>query len=260
MNHQLASRRRVAVSAAAVAAVLILWQLAGTFEWTSRLILPPPSEIVQAADDLMTDGYRQSSLWGHIGASLARAVSAFIVATIVGVPLGLLMGMYPTLNAILDPFVQFLRPLPKLALIPLVIVWFGIGELSKFFLIFISTLLVIVVGAAAAVMNVKQGRIRAALALGVNRYQLFRHVILPHALPELFISVRLGIGIGWTTLIAAEMIAASSGLGWMVLNASSYLRTDIVMLGILILGVTGYILDLILVAVQRVAVPWMGKE
>jgi taurine transport system permease protein len=260
MRRQLTPRRRFAISVAAVASVLVLWQLSGMFEWTSRLILPPPTEIVQAAQDLLGDGYRQTSLWGHVLASLARAVSAFVVAVVVGVPLGLLMGMYPTLNAVLDPFVQFLRPLPKLALIPLVIVWFGIGEVSKFLLIFIATLLVIIVGSAAAVMNVKEGRIRAALALGVNRYQLFRYVILPHALPELFISVRLGIGIGWTTLIAAEMIAATSGLGWMVLNASSYLRTDIVMLGILILGITGYALDLMLVAVQHAVVPWMGKE
>src|SRR5204862_7500314 len=120
------------------------------------------------------------------------------------------------------PFVQFLRPLPKLALIPLVIVWFGIGEFSKFLLIFLSTFLTVVVSAAAAVINVPEGRVRAAQSLGVSRQQLFRHVILPSAPPELFTGVRVGIGIGWTTLIAAEMIASSSGLGWMEMNASSY--------------------------------------
>jgi taurine transport system permease protein len=181
------------------------------------------------------------------------------MAAITGIPIGLMMGRSPIFNAVLDPFVQFLRPLPKLALIPLVIVWFGIGEVSKFVLIYLSTFLTIVVSAASAVMSVPEGRIRAAQSLGVNRQQLFRHVILPSALPELYTGVRVGIGIGWTTLIAAEMIAASSGLGWMVINASSYLRTDVVMLGILLLGTIGYLLDLAIVTTQRLTVHWMGK-
>ena len=130
---------------------------------------------------------------------------------------------------------------------------------SKFLLIFLSTFLTVVVSAAAAVMSVPQGRIRAAQSLGVNGWQLFRHVILPSALPELFTGVRVGIGIGWTTLIAAEMIASSSGLGWMVINASSYLRTDVVMLGILLLGTIGYLLDFALVTTQRLTIHWMGK-
>jgi taurine transport system permease protein len=108
-------------------------------------------------------------------------------------------------------------------------------------------------------MSVPEGRIRAAQSLGVNRQQLFRHVILPSALPELFTGVRVGIGIGWTTLIAAEMIASSSGLGWMVINASSYLRTDVVLLGILLLGTIGYLLDLAIVTTQRLTIHWMGK-
>ena len=109
-------------------------------------------------------------------------------------------------------------------------------------------------------MSVPEGRIRAALSLGATQAQLFRHVILMNALPELFTGVRVAIGIGWTTLIAAEMIASTSGIGWMVLNASSYLRTDVVMLGILILGTTGYLLDLSIVAAQRFFIHWIGKS
>jgi taurine transport system permease protein len=190
---------------------------------------------------------------------VGRALFAFLIATIVGVPLGLLMGRLPVFGAILDPFVQFLRPLPKLALIPLVIVWFGIGEFSKFFLIFLSTLLTVVVSAAAAVQTVPVGRIRAAQSLGATERQLFRYVILPSAVPEIFTGIRVAIGIGWTTLIAAEMIAASSGLGWMVMNASSYLRTDVVMLGIVFLGAIGYFLDVALVKAQRRIVHWTGQ-
>lgn len=256
MNRQ---KRMPFVSAVAVAAVLIVWSIIGEMNIVNPIFLPSPIEVAQTTWDLALEGYRNVSLLQHTAVSLARAFFAFVVATIVGIPLGLLMGMSPVLNAILDPFVQFLRPLPKLALIPLVIVWFGIGETSKFILIFLATLLTVIVSAAAAVRSVPEGRIRAARSLGASRAQLFWHVILVNALPELFTGVRVAIGIGWTTLIAAEMIAATSGIGWMVLNASSYLRTDIVMLGIFILGTTGYLLDLSIVAAERFFIHWIGR-
>ena len=252
--------RKLIISVAAVAFVVALWFAAGHFGLISRLLLPPPDEVASTASELWSDGYVHVPLWRHIAVSIARALAAFAAAVITGIPIGLAMGMFPGVGAALDPFVQFLRPLPKLALIPLIIVWFGVGELSKFLLIYLATVLTVIVAAAAAVLNVKRGRIRAAEALGVSKYQLFRYVIFPSALPELFVGVRMAVGIGWTTLIAAEMIAANSGLGWMVINASAYLRTDVVMIGILLLGITGYLLDLLLVALQRVAVPWIGKD
>lgn len=247
------------ISAAAVAAALLGWYVIGELAVVNPVFVPPPGEVLQTTRELLVDGYRNVSLVDHIAISLGRALLAFTIAALTGIPIGLMMGMSPTFNAVLDPFVQFLRPLPKLALIPLVVVWFGIGELSKFLLIYLGTVLTIIVASAAAVISVPEGRIRAALSLGASRPQLFRYVILPNALPELFTGVRVGIGIGWTTLIAAEMIAATSGIGWMVLNASSYLRTDIVMLGILILGTTGYLLDLSILAVQRYWIHWIGK-
>lgn len=250
---------RPLVSITAIAVVLFAWYVAGELVLVDPLFLPPPLEVLITAKELMVEGYRGIPLWEHVLVSVGRALFAFFMASLTGIPIGLAMGMSPTFNAILDPFVQFLRPLPKLALIPLVIVWFGIGEFSKFLLIYLATFLTVVVSAAAAVMSVPQGRVRAALSLGVSKQQLFRHVMLPSALPELFTGVRVGIGIGWTTLIAAEMIASSSGLGWMVINASSYLRTDVVMLGILLLGITGYLLDLALVATQRFSIHWMGR-
>jgi taurine transport system permease protein len=251
--------RRPLVSLAAVAAVLLAWAVVGQNQVIDPLLLPGPVEVLDTARALVLEGYRNVALWQHVLASLARAMAGFLAAAVTGIPLGLMMGRSRTLDALLDPFVQFLRPLPKLALIPLVIVWFGIGEFSKFLLIYLATFLTIVVSAAAAVQNVPEDRIRAAQSLGVSRGQLFRHVILPSALPELFTGVRVAVGIGWTTLIAAEMIASSSGLGWMVINASSYLRTDVVMLGILLLGGLGYLLDLLLVLAQRRMVHWSGK-
>jgi len=248
------------VSGTTVALFVLVWQLSGSLNWVDPLLLPPPSEILRTALELLASGYRQTPLWEHFLTSTARALAAFVVAVVSGVPLGLTMGLSPTLGAALNPFVQFLRPLPKIALIPLVIVWFGIGEGAKFFLIFISSFLSIVVGAAAAVLGVSQARLRAAQTLGANRRQLFLYVVLPNALPELFTSVRLSIGIGWTSLIAAEMVAASSGLGWMVINAGSYLRTDVVLLGIVLLGLTGYFFDWSLVRLQRRFAPWAGMD
>ncbi|MDR2112246.1 MAG: ABC transporter permease [Candidatus Accumulibacter sp.] len=252
--------RQPLIGFASVALALIVWQLSGYLAWVDPLLLPPPSEVFRTALELLDSGYRQTPLWQHFLISVARALSAFAAAIAIGVPLGLGMGLAPTLNAVLDPFIQFLRPLPKIALIPLVVVWFGIGESSKFFLIFISSFLSIVVGAVASVASVSQGRIRVAQTLGATRRQIFRHVVLPNALPELFTSVRLSIGIGWTSLIAAEMVAADSGLGWMVINAGTYLRTDIVLLGILLLGLTGYFFDWLLVRLQRRFAPWAGRD
>ncbi len=252
--------RRIIISCVSVALVMALWELSGMLGWIDPLILPAPSEIGATTWDILQHGYRQTPLWQHVLISLTRALGAFVTASLLGIPIGIAMGMVPTLNAILDPFVQFLRPLPKLALIPLVIVWFGIGELSKLFLIFIAVFLTVVVGSVAAVGTVKQGRIRAAQTLGVSRFQMFRYVVLPHAVPELLVAVRLALGIGWTTLIAAEMIASEAGLGWMVVNAGSYLRTDVVMLGIFLLGITGYALDYGIVTLQKKLAPWTGRD
>ncbi|OWW21800.1 ABC transporter permease [Noviherbaspirillum denitrificans] len=251
---------RTVLSIVTVGLVVGIWQLSGSLSWVDPLLLPPPSDIGIATAELLDTGYRQIPLWEHVLVSVLRALAAFAAAIATGIPLGLAMGRSPLVSAMLEPFVQFLRPLPKIALIPLTVVWFGIGEGSKFFLIFISCFLSVVVSAAAAVAGVSQNRVRAAQSLGASGPQIFLRVVLPNALPEIFTGVRLSVGIGWTSLIAAEMVAATSGLGWMVVNAGSYMRTDVVMLGILLLGTIGYLFDLLLVGVQRAAVPWAGRE
>ncbi|MDR1546873.1 MAG: ABC transporter permease [Deltaproteobacteria bacterium] len=254
------SVRGALISVSSVALFVALWHLGGRFGLISALIMPPPEEIWSTTLDLLEKGYHQTPLWRHVGVSLARALSAFALAVAAGLPLGLAMGLFPGLSSALEPFVQFFRPLPKIALIPLAILWLGIGETSKIFLIFLSTLFTVVVGSAAAVKQVGQSKLRLGAALGANYRQLVWRIILPASLPEIFTSVRLAVGVGWTTLIASEMVAANSGMGWMVMNASSYMRTDIVMLGIILLGLAGYLLDLALVAAERLAVPWAGRE
>lgn len=138
--------QHIAISVVSVAVFFIVWQVAATQQWVDPLLLPSLTDIGLTTEELLADGYRQVPLWEHIAVSLARALSAFTVAVIIGIPLGLLMGLSEGLAAVLNPFVQFLRPLPKIALIPLAVVWLGIGEASKFFLIFIATFLSVVVG------------------------------------------------------------------------------------------------------------------
>jgi taurine transport system permease protein len=259
-GRELSKGAMVSISVGSVAAFVLTWHVCGRLELLSPLILPPPEEIWESTMELLANGYHRLPLWKHAGVSIVRALVAFAMAVALGLPLGLAMGLFPVFSSALEPFVQFLRPLPKIALIPLAILWLGIGEVSKVFLIFLSTLFTVVVGTAASVRNVGQGKIRLGRALGAGPFQLVYHFILPAALPEIFTSVRLAIGVGWTTLIAAEMVAAQSGLGWMVMNASSYMRTDLVMLGIIMLGLTGYLLDLLLVFAEKIWVPWAGKE
>jgi taurine transport system permease protein len=256
----IARRGNAFFSIAAIVGFFILWFICGSFKLIDPIILPPLGEVLGTTVDMLFASDKQTALLTHIAVSLARAGTAFVLAVLAGIPLGLAMGVFPRFGALMEPFAQFIRPLPKLALIPLVILWLGIGETSKIFLIFISTFFSVVVGAAASTMNVKTQRLRLAQALGASACQRIRYFVLPSALPEIFTSVRIAIGVGWTTLVAAEMVAANSGLGWLVINASNYLRTDIVMLGILVLGSIGYLLDLGIVALQKRFVPWTGRD
>jgi taurine transport system permease protein len=256
----LSSKSAIFINVSSVITFVAIWYVCGRMKLLSSAILPPPDEIWSSTLEILKQGYHRIPLWKHIGVSLVRALTAFGLAILAGVPLGLAMGLFPVLSSALEPFVQFFRPLPKIALIPLAILWLGIGEVSKIFLIFLSTLFTVVVGSAASVKTVSQGKLRLGAALGANSWKLIYHIILPASLPEIFTSIRLAIGVGWTTLIASEMVAADSGMGWMVMNASSYMRTDLVMLGIILLGVTGYLLDYILVVIERLVVPWAGRE
>lgn len=256
---QLSPFKAKAIGTLSLFLFILSWQLLCTFNVVSAILLPSPLNLVETVIDLSQSGYRDTPFYQHILISMARALFAFFIAIIVGVPLGLLMGRSPILNAVLDPFVQFLRPIPKIALIPLVVVWLGIGEESKFFLIFIATLLSVVVGATAASKNVAHGLIQAAQTMGLNKIAILFRVILPASLPEIFTTIRLSIGIGWTSLIAAEMVAATSGLGWMIINAGTYLRTDAVIVGIILLGIIGFTLDWLIVKAQQKWAPWTGK-
>jgi len=162
-------------------------------------------------------------------------------------------------RGIFDPPLEFYRPLPPLAYLPLIIIWFGIDELPKVLLIFLSCFAPLALAARSGMRSASQEQINAAYSMGASYLQVIRHVILPSALPDILVGMRIAIGFGWTTLVAAEMVAANMGLGQMVLNASNFLRTDIVIMGIVVIGVVAYLFDLLMRWLERRLVPWKGR-
>ena len=154
---------------------------------------------------------------------------------------------------------ELYRPLPPLAYLPLIVIWFGIGELSKVLLIFLACLAPIVLATRAGVRSASREQIQAARSLGAREVQLLRYVLLPAALPDILVGLRIGAGVGWTTLVAAEMVAANAGLGQMVLNASNFLRTDVVVMGIILIGILAFAFEVALRRLETLLVPWKGK-
>ena len=208
----------VVLSLGTVLLFLLVWWLVTALGLVKPLFVPSPGAIVTKFGDILANGFTGASLLHHVAISTARVFGAFLLACAVGIPLGLAMGMSPAVRGIFDPPIEFYRPIPPLAYLPLMIIWFGIGEVSKVLLIFLSVFAPVALGARAGVKSAAIEQIHAAYSFGATRWQVLRHVILPAALPEILTAMRIGIGFGWTTLVAAEMVAATHGLGDMVLE------------------------------------------
>jgi taurine transport system permease protein len=247
------------LSLASIGGLLLLWVVATEAEWIKPLFLPKPETIGLAFQQAVEGELDNHTLWGHFLASMGRVFSAFVLAVVIGIPVGIAMGVSRIARGVFDPPIEFYRPLPPLAYLPLMIIWFGIGELAKVLLLFLAIFAPVALAARAGVRSVAQEQIQAALSMGASRLQVIRHVIVPGALPEILVGLRIGMGVGWTTLVAAEMVAADAGLGKMVYNASNFLRTDVVILGILAIGFVAYVFEILMRYVERAAVPWKGK-
>lgn len=242
------------------AIVLIgLWFLVTGMGWVKPLFLPSPFAVFNKFVVAMTQGVANSTLTEHTLASLGRVFGAFALACLTAIPLGILMGVNRFVRGFLDPLIEFYRPLPPLAYLPLVIIWLGIGEFPKVFLIFLAIFAPMAIAARSGVRSVSTEQIHAAYAMGATRTQVITQVIMKAALPEIFTGMRIGIGVGWTTLVAAEMVAASRGLGFMVLNAAEYLASDTVIMGIIVIGVFAFIFDLLIRYLERIFIPWKGR-
>lgn len=239
--------------------MLAAWIAICEMEIVPPLFWPSPLEVMEKFYTLSTEGYRGYTLIVHIGISMYRVLSGFALGCVLGIPLGIGMGLNRIVRGGLDPFIELYRPVPPLAYIPLIIIWFGIGDRGKIVLLFLATFAIMVISSRAGVRSVTVEKIHAAYSLGATQRQVLRHVILVNALPEIFTGMRVAMGAAWGTLVAAEMVAASSGVGWMVLSAARFLRTDIVVMGIIVMGVIGYGFDLIMRKVESNLIPWKGK-
>lgn len=222
--------------------IVAVWQLVVTLTRPHISLLPPPLLAGQTFLDLLLSG----ELFVHIGASLGRVIAAWLIATIIAVPLGLAMGYWRPFERIVDPVVELFRPISPLAWIPLAILWFGIGETGKVFIIFIATFFPIVLNTIAGVKGVDPVLIRAGRVLGCNDdTTLFRKVILPAAMPSIIVGFRISFGTGWAAIIAAELVAAQSGLGYMIADGMEILRADMVLVGMAVIGILGVLIDMV---------------
>ena len=249
----------LAISVASTCGLLLLWWAASSLELASPLFLPPPSAVWQQLIEVSTEGFGGASLLEHTWISIYRVFFAFFAACFTAIPIGLAMGMSRMFRGIFDPPIEFYRPIPPLAYLPLIIIWFGIGEFSKIFLIYLACFAPIALSTRSGVRTVSIEQIHVAYSLGATRAQVILHVVLKAALPEILTGMRIGIGFGWTTLVAAEMVAAASGLGYMILNASEFLVTDVVVMGIFVIGLIALLSDFLMRYLERRFVPWKGK-
>ncbi|MDO6584317.1 ABC transporter permease subunit [Salipiger sp. 1_MG-2023] len=222
--------------------------------------LPSPEAAFSRFWEIATDGYQNVSLAEHVGWSLWRVIAGFLLGSLVGIPLGYAMGLSGWARGWFDPIVEFMRPVPPLALIPLVIIWFGIGESGKIVLLFLAALWVMIISARAGVSGVNITKVQAAYSLGASKWQILRHVIVPNSLPEIFTGARVAMGVCWGTVVAAELVAAEKGAGKMIVAASKFQATDIVLMGIVLIGLIGFGIDILMRKAEAFLVPWKGRS
>jgi taurine transport system permease protein len=224
------------------------------------VFLPSPQAVAAKFVTVATTGFVDATLLQHLAASLMRVFAAIVAAILIGIPVGLAIGLSTIGRGIFDPLLEFLRPIPPLAYLPLVIIWFGIGEPAKILVIAIAMVAPVALSTAAGVRGVQQDRINAARSFGASRSQVIRHVVLPSALPSIITGLRIALGAGWTTLVAAELVAATRGLGFMIQSAAQFLVTDVVIMGIFVIAGVAFVLEFAIRRLERALVPWAGKE
>lgn len=221
--------------------------------------LPSPEAVASRVVEIFNEGYQNFTLFEHLAWSLFRVIAGFVAGAIVGIPLGYAMGLSNWFRGWFDPIVEFMRPVPPLALIPLVIIWAGIGEVGKVILLFLAALWIMTIAARAGVSGVRISKVHAAYSLGASKWQILRHVIMPNSLPEIFTGARVAMGVCWGTVVAAELVAAEKGAGMMIMVASRFQLTDIVIMGIILIGVIGYGIDILMRRAENWLIPWKGR-
>src|SRR5215472_5437878 len=229
-----------------------LWWAAVATGFANPVLMPPPDAVLRAIVEMIVEG----TLPVHIGVSLARALGGFLLAAVIGVPIGILLGRSARAFAVIDPWIELARPVPPIAVLPLVVLWFGIGETSKLVVVFYGALFPILVNTIHGVRSVDNGLVRAARALGATERQIFGLVVLPAAVPSVVTGLRLGAGMAIFVLVAAELLGSTTGLGWLIMDAREHFFTDRIMVGIVALGIVGYLLNRSLLWLEHRLVRW----
>ena len=225
----------------------------------ARLYLPAPEIVLSRFVWLNQEGYQGYTLIEHTRYSLQRVLLGFLFGALVGIPIGYAMGLTSWSRGWFDPIVEFMRPIPPLALIPLIIIWFGIGELGKVVLLFLAALWIMIIAARSGVSGVAISKVHAAYSLGASKWQILSRVIVPNSLPDIFTGARVAMGVCWGTVVAAELVAANVGLGKMIVTASKFQQTDIIIVGIIVIGVIGFMIEVGMRALENWLIPWKGK-
>ncbi len=238
--------------------ILGAWYIVTRMGIFSSTLVPSPYKVWSTFLDILENGYNQGSLFMHLGASFRRLFLAMGAAIITSIPLGLLSGYSNKVKSIVDSIVEFYRPLPPLAYYTLLILWFGIDDTSKVILLFLAGFAPIYIACVSAVTKINEDYILSAKSLGADKRKVFFKIVLPACLPEIFTGIRTSMGVAYTTLVSAEMVAATSGIGWMVIDASNYLKSDVIFVGILIMGLTGILIDFGLRYLEKKIVYWKG--
>ncbi|MEL6264634.1 MAG: ABC transporter permease subunit [Pseudomonadota bacterium] len=252
--------RSARLSLITVVLMFAAWVVVTETGLANKLFLPPPDAVWQAFVKAATRGYQGATLQEHVLVSLARILAAFAAAVVVGVALGVLMGVSRDARALLSPLIEFYRPLPPLGLYTLLVMWLGIGEESKFALLFLAGLPGIIIATTQAIWSIDPIYERAARALGASRWDLLWHVYLPGAGPVMLAGMRISLGFVYTVLVAAEIVAATAGIGWMIWDAAKFLLSDVVIMGLIVLGLTGVFLDWVLRAIGAALMPWIKHD
>jgi taurine transport system permease protein len=255
---------RAAVRLAAVALLIAIWWLIAELQIWSPLLVPSPGAVWHQFVRLSSvhdgvRGYSGSLLIEHLAISLRRILIGSVIGSAVGVAVGLAIGTSTVVRLVLEPLVTFLRQLPPLAYFSLLIIWFGIDDASKVWLLFLAAFPPIALSVLGGVRGIRQERIDAALALGARRHQVLRFVVLPSVLPELFTGIRLSIGFAWTTIVAAETMNGIPGIGGLAWETKKFQQTDVAVLCIIVIGLSAILLDLLVKAAERTLVPWRGR-
>lgn len=254
MKKQIDNKRHLSVMT--ILFLFFAWWFVTFIGWANPLFLPSPTAVTQSFVDVAVDGYQGSTLLEHVGTSLYRILTAFFFACLVGIPLGILMGISHSFHQVFNPIIEFYRPLPPLGLYTLLVMWLGIGESSKLALLFLSGLPGIIIATIQAVSDINPNYVRAARSVGAKRWDLIREVYLPGAGPTILTGMRISLGFIYTVLVAAEIVAATAGIGWMIWDAAKFLLSDVVIMGLIVLGVTGMLLDLTLKLFGKIVMPW----